>query len=100
MRSRPLELPRCAAPPVPCYLAAQVATPLDSSVRLMRLCRISGGDDRSLSRGRWRSRVKPARPYICRLIILVFVFTPSVLPLWCGVVSAAVTAWRSRSGRE
>ena len=28
--------------------------------------------------------VKPARPYICRLIIFVFVFTPSVRPLWKG----------------
>ena len=46
---------------------------------------------------RWRSRVKPARPYICLLIILVLVLTPSVRPLWCGRVSAAVAAWMSRS---
>ena len=38
-----------------------------------------------------------ARPYICLLIILVFVFTPSVRPFWCGRVSAAVAAWMSRS---
>jgi hypothetical protein len=31
-------------------------------------------------------------------IILVLVFTPSVRPLWCGRVSAAVAAWMSRSG--
>jgi hypothetical protein len=33
-----------------------------------------------------------ARPYICLLIILVLVLTPSVRPLWCGIVSAAVAA--------
>ena len=31
------------------------------------------------------------------LIILVLVLTPSVCPLWCGRVSAAVAAWMSRS---
>ncbi len=41
--------------------------------------------------------MKPARPYICLLIILVLVLTPSVRPLWCGRVSAAVAAWMSRS---
>ena len=41
-------------------------------------------------------RVNPARPYICRLIIFVFVFTPSVRPLWNGRVTAAM-APRSRS---
>src|SRR5246127_2152772 len=46
---------------------------------------------------RWRSRVKPARPYICLLIILVLVLTPSVRPLWCGRTTAAVAAWMSRS---
>jgi hypothetical protein len=46
---------------------------------------------------RWRSRVKPARPYICRLIIFVLVFTPSVRPLWNGRVTAAMTACWSRS---
>ncbi len=42
-------------------------------------------------------RVKPARPYICRLIIFVLVFTPSVRPLLNGGVRAAATAWRSDS---
>lgn len=41
--------------------------------------------------------MKPARPYIWRLIILVFVLTSSVRPLWCGRVSATVAAWLSRS---
>ena len=50
-----------------------------------RLCRTFGGGRvgvRQARRMRWRRRVKPARPYICRLSIFVRVFTPSVLPLW------------------
>src|SRR6266480_1964506 len=36
---------------------------------------------------RWRSRAKPARPYICLLIILVLVLTPGAGPrLRCGAV--------------
>jgi hypothetical protein len=70
-----------------------------------RLCRISGSAAFSVvtvcnvSRGvfRWRNRVNPARPYSCLLIIVVLVLTPSVRPLWNGSVSAAVTAWMSRS---
>ena len=46
---------------------------------------------------RWRRRVNPARPYICRLIIFVLVLTPSVLPLWNGRVTAAMAACLSRS---
>jgi hypothetical protein len=30
---------------------------------------------------------KAARPYICLLISLVLVLTPSVRPLWCDIVS-------------
>ncbi len=41
---------------------------------------------------RWRRRVKPARPYICLLIIFVLLLTPSVRPLWYGSVTAAVAA--------
>ena len=68
-------------------------------VSLQGLCRTFGGDVPwpQLRRMRCRSRVKLARPYICRLIILVLVLTPSVRPLWCGSVSAAVAAWMSRS---
>ena len=64
-----------------------------------RLCRTFGGDGpwRQPSRIRWRRRAKPARPYICLLIILVLVLTPSVRPLWYGRVTAAVAAWRSSS---
>lgn len=40
---------------------------------------------------------KLARPYIWRLISLVLLFTPSVLPLWYGRVRAASTAARSFS---
>ena len=36
--------------------------------------------------------MKPARPYICLLIILVLVLTPSVRPLWNGRVTAAMAA--------
>jgi hypothetical protein len=57
----------------------------------VRLCLTFGGDGAwcQPSRIRWRSRVNPARPYICRLIIFVLVFTPSVRPLWNGRVTAA-----------
>jgi hypothetical protein len=46
---------------------------------------------------RWRKRAKPARRYICRLIILVLVFAPSVRPLWNGRVTAAVAAANVRA---
>ena len=45
---------------------------------------------------RWRRRANPARPDVCLLIIFIFLI-PSVRPLWKGRVSAALTAWMSRS---
>src|ERR1019366_9736313 len=58
-------------------------TPTRPVTRKTWLCRTFGGDGVWCypSRMRWRSRVNPARPYICRLIIFVLVFTPSVRPL-------------------
>ena len=47
----------------------------------------SGGGGARILRGRT----------FCLLIILVSVLTPSVRPLWCGIVTAAVAAWMSRS---
>lgn len=43
-------------------------------------------------RMRCRRSRKPARPYICLLISLVLVLTPSVPPLWYSLVRAARTA--------
>jgi hypothetical protein len=67
---------------------------LDPEEHLSWLWLIFGGDGgwRNASRMRWRRRVNPARPYICRLIIFVLVFTPSVRPLCNGSVTAAITA--------
>ena len=57
--------------------------PRNLLTQLGGLCLTFGGDGVWCypSRMRWRSRVNPARPYICRLIIFVLVFTPSVRPL-------------------
>ena len=57
--------------------------PLETGLSRQRLCRTFGGDAEwpQPRRIRWRRRVKPARPYICLLIILVLVLTPSVRPL-------------------
>jgi hypothetical protein len=41
---------------------------------------------------RWRSRARPALPYIVRLISLSFVTCPSTIPLLIGQVSPAFTA--------
>src|SRR5438105_8714891 len=46
---------------------------------------------------RLRSRPKPARPYICRLIILILLAVPSTLPELQGRVSPLMTAcWSLR----
>ncbi len=47
---------------------------------------------------RWRGMVKPARPYLCLLVIVVLVLAPPVRPLWCGRMSAAVAARMSGPG--
>ncbi len=49
------------------------------------------------SRTRFLSRPKPARPYICRLSILILLTWPSTTPELQGSVRPAMTASRSRS---
>jgi hypothetical protein len=50
----------------------------------------------SKGRTRFLKRSKPARPYICRLIVLSRLICPSMGPLFQGTVIASLTALRSR----
>jgi hypothetical protein len=67
-----------------------------------RLCLTSGGDGGDAIPGGCdgRKRVIPARPWGCRTISFVIVFTPSVPPLWKDRVGAAPTGSWSCSGPQ
>ena len=76
-------LPLTEADPATFYAGGAKGTVPVTALSHFRLCLTFGGDGAwcQPSRMRWRSRVNPARPHICRLIIFVLVFTPSVRPL-------------------